>query len=68
MAPERLLVDTLDAEEPQAGAEVEDDRIPARALDGDAGGVAAVALDRVTGARGRSTYSEEGDVHLSATP
>jgi hypothetical protein len=50
------------AEEPQAGAQVEDDRRPAGALDRDAGGVAAVAAVGIARTGGRTSDSPERDV------
>ena len=54
------------APEPQAGAEVEDDRVLAGHLEGDARGVAAVAAVRLARARRRAPDPVERDVqHLN---
>src|SRR4029078_8969642 len=50
-------------EEPEAGAEVEDDRVEAGRLDAHAGRVAAVSAIVITGARGGSPDTPEREVH-----
>jgi hypothetical protein len=56
------------AEEAQAGAQVEDDRLLAGDLEGDARGVAAVAKVRFGRTGRRSSNTEECDVEQLRSP
>src|SRR5690606_1249553 len=68
VAPEAAVGGLGGAQEAEPGAEVEDDRLVARLLDGDARRVAAVALVRLARARCRPADAEEGHVQTASPP